>query len=84
MAEVRARTGLSARQIRYYDQRGLVVAARSRGGHRLYADAQIDRLLAVKALLAAGRSLTEVAAQLDPPRDETDAASLEGAHPPSA
>lgn len=67
MAEVRLRTGLSARQIRYYDQQGLVVPMRSRGGHRLYTDAQVTRLLAVKALLATGRSLAEVAGELAPP-----------------
>ncbi len=67
MAEVRIRTGLTARQIRYYDQQGLVVPMRSRGGHRLYTDAQVVRLLAVKALLATGRSLAQVADELDRP-----------------
>lgn len=67
MAAVRCRTGLSARQIRYYDQQGIVVPGRSRGGHRLYTEAQVARLLAVKALLASGRNLAAVARELDPP-----------------
>lgn len=66
MAEVRRRTGLTARQIRYYDQQGLVVPARTTGGHRLYSDAQVARLLAVKALLGTGRSLADVARELGP------------------
>ncbi len=66
MAEVRRRTGLTARQIRYYDQQGLVVPTRTAGGHRLYSDAQVARLLAVKALLGNGRSLADVARELGP------------------
>ena len=43
-------TGLSARQIRYYELRGLIKPRRSSGNQRLYSRAQIDRLKVVKAL----------------------------------
>lgn len=43
-------TGLSARQIRYYEMRGLVRPLRSSGNQRLYSRAQIDRLKVVRAL----------------------------------
>lgn len=65
MAAVRRLTGLSERQIRYYDEKGLVVPHRTQGGHRLYTHADVERLLAVKRLLAAGTPLEEVRGHLD-------------------
>ena len=66
MAAVRALTGLSDRQLRYYDQQGLVVPRRSPGGHRLYTAAEVDRLLRVRELLSAGLTVRQVAALLMP------------------
>lgn len=64
MAATRRLTGLSNRQLRYYDGRGLVVPARSSGGHRLYAASDIHRLLMVRRLLAEGLTVAEVAERL--------------------
>lgn len=75
MAAVRRMTGLSERQIRYYDEKGLVVPGRTQGGHRLYTHADVERLLAVKRLLAAGVPLEEVRGHLDavaPPGPRTE------------
>ena len=45
IGEVAARTGLSLRTIRYYEEVGLVPpSARSTGGFRLYAEADVARL----------------------------------------
>jgi len=65
MAATRRLTGLSHRQLRYYDQRGLVVPARSGGRHRLYTDGDIQRLLGVRRLLAAGLTVAAAARRLD-------------------
>ncbi len=54
MRVVRRLTGLTDRQIRYYEQTGLVVPARTPGRQRLYSQEDIERLLRVKALLAQG------------------------------
>jgi DNA-binding transcriptional MerR regulator len=45
IGEVAARTGLSLRTIRYYEEVGLVEpSARSQGGFRLYTDTDVQRL----------------------------------------
>ncbi|MBC7084055.1 MAG: MerR family transcriptional regulator, glutamine synthetase repressor [Bacillota bacterium] len=61
---VRRLTGLTDRQIRYYDETGLVVPARTPGNQRLYSEADVDALREVKHLLAEGRRIDEVRAIL--------------------
>lgn len=58
--------GLSLRTIRHYEEVGLVVpSGRSQGGFRLYTDADIDRLVQVKAMKPFGFSLDEISEVLD-------------------
>lgn len=59
MCVVRDLTGLSDRQIRYYDQTGLVVPARTPSGRRLYSQVQIDALLEVKQLIGEGLTVAQ-------------------------
>lgn len=65
MAATRALTGLTDRQLRYYDQLGLVVPARSRGRHRLYSAGDIRRLLAVRRMRQGGMAMRDIAAAID-------------------
>lgn len=58
-------TGFSPRQLRYYETMGLLLPARSSGRQRLYAPAELDRLLALKALLAQGMTLLGAKAVLE-------------------
>ena len=51
MQQVAEATGWSQRMLRYLEQTGLVPASRSPGGHRLYGDRQVDRLVKLRALL---------------------------------
>lgn len=71
IGEVAARTGLSLRTIRYYEEVGLIVpSARSQGGFRLYTEPDIDRLALVKQMKPLGFQLEEMRdmlAVLDPP-----------------
>lgn len=60
MGPVMTLTGLSARQIRYYEEQELVVAARNSGNHRLYSLNDIDSLLVIKELLAEGNTLSDI------------------------
>ena len=52
--------GVSRRTVRYYVQEGLLPAPLGVGRGRHYDQAHLDRLLQVKALQEAGRSLDEV------------------------
>lgn len=55
-------TGLTARQIRYWEKQGLLQPVRTQGRHRLYAEADILRLKEIKRLLAEGMTLERVKA----------------------
>ena len=61
---VRRLTGLTDRQIRYYDETGLVVPARTPGNQRLYSEADVEALKEVKRLLAQRWRIDEVRAML--------------------
>ncbi|BCJ37259.1 MerR family transcriptional regulator [Actinocatenispora thailandica] len=61
IGEVSVRTGLSLRTIRWYDEVGLVVpSARSRGGFRLYTEADVQRLNLIKQMKPLEFSLQEM------------------------
>ncbi len=53
-------TGLTERQIRYYDTRGLVSPKRTAGKQRLYSQRDIEDLATVARLVATGYRLDEV------------------------
>lgn len=62
IGEVADRTGLSLRTIRYYGEVGLASpSARSRGGFRLYTEADVERLLLIKRMKPLDFSLEEMA-----------------------
>jgi DNA-binding transcriptional MerR regulator len=62
IAEVCARTGLSPRTVRYYEELGLLPGVRRRaGGRRVYGEDEVERLRFVQRLKALGLSLAEVA-----------------------
>jgi DNA-binding transcriptional MerR regulator len=50
IGEAAARTGWSPRMLRYLEQAGLVVPARSRGGYRLYGLRELNRLRTLRDL----------------------------------
>ncbi|MCR4424979.1 MAG: MerR family transcriptional regulator [Firmicutes bacterium] len=50
-------TGLSLRQVRYYEKKGPVVPRRTQGNRRQYSRGDIERLLSIRRLLAEGLSL---------------------------
>jgi DNA-binding transcriptional MerR regulator len=66
IGEVAERIGLSLRTIRYYEEVGLAVpSARSDGGFRLYAEADVDRLRVIMQMKPLGFSLEEMRELLD-------------------
>lgn len=61
IGEVAARTELSIKTIRHYDEVGLVTpSARSAGGFRLYTSTDVDRLLSIRRMKPLGFSLDEM------------------------
>ncbi|MDI6870679.1 MAG: MerR family transcriptional regulator [Bacillota bacterium] len=53
-------TGLSGRQIRYYEQAGLLKPRRTGGRRRLYTRAEVDLLTEIKGYLQQGMNLEAV------------------------
>ncbi|QLL77804.1 MerR family transcriptional regulator [Ligilactobacillus saerimneri] len=53
-------TGLSARQIRYYEKNELVVPKRNDTNRRMYSLDDIDKLLEIKDYLAEGMTIAEI------------------------
>ncbi|KOV82373.1 MerR family transcriptional regulator [Nocardia sp. NRRL S-836] len=51
-----ARTGVSVRSLRYYEEKGLLEAERTASGQRRYADHAADRVLLIQQLYGAGLS----------------------------
>lgn len=60
MSSVRKLTDLTDRQIRYYEEHGLVKPERNEGNRRLFSLNDMDRLLEIKDLLAEGYSIAEI------------------------
>lgn len=55
-------TGLTARQIRYWEQHGLIQPSRTGGGQRMYSEGDVVRLKEIKRLLGEGMTLDRVKA----------------------
>lgn len=55
-------TGLTPRQIRYYERAGLVQPTRTPGGHRLFSEDDLARLLEVRRLMQRGQSVRGIKA----------------------
>ncbi len=54
IGELAARTGVSQRLLRYYEQQGLLTPARTPAGYRIYDEASVVTVRQIRALLAAG------------------------------
>ncbi|MDA7025588.1 MerR family transcriptional regulator [Bacillus sp. CLL-7-23] len=53
-------TELSARQIRYYEENGLIFPARSEGNRRLFSFHDVDKLLEIKDLIEQGVNMAGI------------------------
>lgn len=53
-------TDLTARQIRYYEEQGLILPKRTKGNRRLYSLNDMDRLLEIKDFLAEGLNIAAI------------------------
>lgn len=77
IGEVAARTELSLRTIRHYEETGLVTpSARSQGGFRLYTEADVARLMVIRRMKPLGFTLEQMRDLLEA-ADRLDAADLD-------
>lgn len=60
IGELAARTGVSERSLRYYEEQGLLVSSRSSGGQRQYPEMAVDRVIRIQELYAAGLSSKKI------------------------
>ncbi|MBQ0886050.1 MerR family transcriptional regulator [Streptomyces sp. RM72] len=56
IGELAARTGVSVRALRYYEEQELLVAERSHSGQRHYPESAVDHVRLIQQLYAAGLS----------------------------
>lgn len=71
IGEAAEAVGAPARMLRYYEQQGLIDAARSANGYRDYSDEQIEHARHVRALVEAGLSTHMIKIVLDIESPET-------------
>ena len=61
ISQVREKTGVSARTLRYYEELGLLPGVRRRaGGRRVYGGDELERLRFIQRLKALGLTLAEI------------------------
>src|SRR5688572_5930445 len=65
VGEFAALTGVTVRALQHYDRMGLLRPARTDAGHRVYFNADQQRLRHILALRAVGMSLQRIAEVLD-------------------
>ena len=71
IGQVSARTGLTARTLRYYEELGLLrPSERLVSGHRVYANDDLQRLYRISLLRQLGLPLSDIARELTEPSDE--------------
>ncbi|MFF6909186.1 MerR family transcriptional regulator [Streptomyces sp. NPDC012389] len=64
IGELAARTGVSTRALRYYEEQDLLVSDRSPSGQRRYPESAVERVELVQQLYAAGLSSRTIVALL--------------------
>lgn len=77
IGELARATGVSVRSLRYYEEQGLLSAERTGGGHRTYGPDEVERVVFIQRMYAAGLSSRTIAAVM--PCVETPSAAASDA-----
>ncbi|MBK3574141.1 MerR family transcriptional regulator [Streptomyces sp. MBT65] len=80
IGELAARSGVSVRSLRYYEEQGLLVSTRSGGGQRHFTHDDIERVDFIQRLYVAGlssRTILELMPCRYAPSDENSASALD-------
>ena len=72
IGEVSDIVGVSTRTLRYYEEEGLLVPARTANGYRRYTPADLDRLQEILLLRHMEMSVAEIPSALSATEDERD------------
>ncbi|WP_336083410.1 MerR family transcriptional regulator [Nocardia sp. SSK8] len=80
IGELAARTGVSERSLRYYEEQGLLASERTPGGHRDFSERAVDRVIHIQELYAAGLSSKKIG-QILPCMRDADGRANERATP---
>ncbi|MFE6976378.1 MerR family transcriptional regulator [Streptomyces sp. NPDC057682] len=70
-------TGVSARALRHYEDRGLLVPARDPNGYRAYAETDVLRVARIRTMIAAGLGTAVIHRYLDCATSGEDGVVLE-------
>jgi MerR family transcriptional regulator, global nitrogen regulator len=73
---VRELTGLSERQIRYYEERKLIFPARSSGGSRKYSFSDIELLMEIANKIEEGVQTYEIRQEMKKKQKDKDAKAI--------
>ncbi|NBM16272.1 MerR family transcriptional regulator [Streptomyces sp. GC420] len=78
IGELASRTKASVRSLRYYEEQGLLNSTRSASGQRHYTENEVERVMFIQRLYAAGLSSSTIAELLPcveaPSEDNSEAA----------
>jgi DNA-binding transcriptional MerR regulator len=80
IGELASRAGVSVRSLRYYEEQGLLTSTRSASGQRHYTDHEVERVVFIQQLFAAGlssRTIVELLPCVDSPSEDNSDAALE-------
>lgn len=80
IGELAARTDVSVRSLRYYEQQGLLTSSRSASGQRHYTESEVERVRFIQRLYTAGlssRTIAELLPCVDAPSEGNADAALE-------
>ncbi|GHE05740.1 MerR family transcriptional regulator [Streptomyces alanosinicus] len=80
IGELAARTEVSVRSLRYYEEQGLLISSRSPSGQRHYTEAEVERVRFIQRLYTAGlssRTISELLPCVDTPSEINSDAALE-------
>ncbi|MFF5482169.1 MerR family transcriptional regulator [Streptomyces sp. NPDC012935] len=77
ISELAELTGVSARALRHYEDRGLLAPARSSSGYRDYAESDVSRVAQIRMMIAAGLGTSTIRRYLDCARTGDHGTTLE-------
>ncbi len=80
IGELAARTGVSVRSLRYYEEQGLLTSTRSAGGQRHYTEHQVERVRFIQRMYAGGlssRTVLDLLPCVDAPSEEHSDVAME-------
>ncbi len=79
IGDLATRTEVSVRSLRYYEEQGLLASTRSASGQRHYGEAEVERVLFIQRMYAAGlssRTIAEVMPCVESPSEDASDAAL--------